>query len=145
MARKGPFKDLGWGALGGNKKREPKKTSGLNNTYRTSVMGQVKQQAATAATPKKSVGGNYVGIVLRVENQYDGFLATHAGGSHWMTSWYDEILGVPLPETIKCKVRIPALHAAIPEPDKYGCDGSSGKHQFWINMQPYEVECISER
>ena len=27
MARKGPFKDLGWGKLGGNKKRTPKKKS----------------------------------------------------------------------------------------------------------------------
>ena len=136
MAREGPFKDLGWGKLGGNKKRSPKKTPGLNNTYRTSVMGQVKQQANAAAMPKKSVGGNYVGIVLRVEKEYEDFLATHAGGSHWMTSWYDEILGVPLPETIKCKVRIPALHAAIPEPDKYGCGTGKGIHQFWINMHP---------
>lgn len=131
MARKGPFKDLGWGKLGGNKRKSPKKSPGLNNTYRTSTMGQVKQQANASAVPKKSVGGNYVGIVLRVESS-----GTEAPGSSWMTAWYEEILGVPLPETIKCKVRIPALHAAIPEPEEYGCSGRKGIHQLWINMHP---------
>ena len=134
MARKGPFKDLGWGKLGGNKKRSPKKAPTPNTTYRSSVMSQVKQQADAAAVPKKSVGGNYVGIVLRVEKKNPDLKA--AAGSSWMTSWYEDILGVPLPETIKCKVRIPALHAAIPEPEKYGCDGSTGIHQLWINMHP---------
>ena len=117
MARKGPFKDLGWGKLGGAKKPSPKKTPGLNSTYRTSVMGQLKQQANASAVEKKKVGGNYVGIVIRVEKKSP---PTAAARSSWMSAWYDEILGVPLPETIKCKVRIPALHAGIPEPDKYG-------------------------
>ena len=66
MARKGPFKDLGWGKLGGAKKPSPKKTPGLNSTYRTSVMGQLKQQANAAAVEKKKVGGNYVGIGARI-------------------------------------------------------------------------------
>jgi len=133
MARSGPFKDLGWGKLGGNKKpNTPKKNSGVNSRYRTSAMGQLMGQAKEAAIPKKAKGGNYAAIVLRV----DSTNLSDAAGSSWMTSWYDEVLGVPLPETIKIKARIPALHAGIPEPDKYGCDGASGIHQFWINMHP---------
>ena len=122
MARSGPFKDLGWGKLGGNKKpNTPKKNPGLNSRYRTSAMGQLMGQAKEAAIPKKATGGNYAAIVLRV----DSTNLADAAGSSWMTSWYDEILGVPLPETIKIKARIPALHAGIPEPDKYGCGTGS--------------------
>ncbi len=133
MARKGPFKDLGWGKLGGNKKpNTPKKNPGINTRYRTSAMGQLMGQAREAAIPKKAKGGNYAAVVLAV---YKDNLSA-AAGSSWMTAWYDDILGVPLPETIKIKARIPALHAGIPEPDKYGCGSGKGKHWFWINMHP---------
>lgn len=133
MARSGPFKDLDWGKLGGNKKSNtPKKTPGVNNQYRTSTMGQLVNQAKEAQIPKKKTGGNYAAVVLRV----DSTNPLEAAGSSWMNAWYDDVLGVPKPETIKIKARIPALHAGIPEPDKYGCDGGSGPHQFWINMHP---------
>ena len=70
MARSGPFKDLGWGKLGGNKKPStPKKNHGQNNRYRTSAMGQLMGQAKEAATPRKAIGGNYAAIVLRVDKE----------------------------------------------------------------------------
>jgi hypothetical protein len=142
MARKGPFKDLKWGKL--NKGKSKKIQRSLSNRYRTGLMSQLKQNAAEAATPKNKPSGPFKAIVLRVENNCPG-PGSHPGhdgapnasaGTSFLNAWYKEILAVDPPELIKMKVRIPTLHAAIPEPDKYGCDCSPGMHQYWINMHP---------
>jgi hypothetical protein len=132
MARKGPFKDLAWGRLNKGKTSKTKVKRSNASHQRTGLMSQLKQVAGDAATPKNEPSGPMKGIVLHVYKTDP----SAAAGSSWMTTWYDEILGVPLPETIKMKVRIPTLHAGIPEPEEYGCGSSAGKHWFWINMHP---------
>ena len=131
MARKGPLKDLAWGKLNPGKKNSTQRT--LSKTNRTSLMSQVRQQVVDASTPRNKPSGPMKAIVLRVESK-DG--ANKVPGSSWMKAWYKEILETEIPETIKIKGRIPTLHAGIPEPEKYGCDGKAGKHQQWINMHP---------
>jgi len=132
MAKKGPFKDLAWGRLNSGKTSKTKVKRSNASHQRTGLMSQLKQVAEESAIPKNKPTGAQKGIVLHV---YKTDPAA-AGGSSWMTSWYDEILGVPKPETVKMKVRIPTLHAGIPAPEEYGCGSSSGKHWFWINMHP---------
>jgi hypothetical protein len=131
MARKGPLKDLAWGKLNPGKKNSTQRT--LSKTNRTSLMSQVRQQVVDASTPRNKPTGPMKAIVLRVESK-DG--ANKVPGSSWMKAWYKEILETEIPETIKIKGRIPTLHAGIPEPEKYGCDGKAGIHQQWINMHP---------
>jgi hypothetical protein len=142
MARKGPFKDLKWGKL--NKGKSKKIQRSLSNRYRTSLMSQLKQNVAESATPKNKPSGPFKAIVLRVDNNCPG-PGAHPGhdgapnasaGTSFLNAWYKEILAVDPPELIKMKVRIPTLHASIPEPEKYGCDCSPGMHQYWINMHP---------
>lgn len=131
MARKGPLKDLHWGKLNPGKSNSTQRT--LSGTNRTSLMSQVKQQVVDSSTPKNKPSGPMKAIVLRVESKSG---ANKVPGSNWMKAWYKEILETEIPETIKVKARIPTLHAGIPEPEKYGCDGAKGKHQHWINMHP---------
>jgi hypothetical protein len=132
MARKGPFKDLAWGRLNKGKTSKTKVKRSNASHQRTGLMSQLKQVAGDAATPKNKPSGPMKAIVLHVYK----IDPAAAAGSSWMTSWYDEVLGVPKPETVKMKVRIPTLHAGIPEPDQYGCGSSPGKHWLWINMHP---------
>ena len=132
MARKGPFKDLAWGRLNKGKTSSTKIKRSNSSSQRTGLMSQLKQVAGDAATPKNQPTGLQKGVVLHVYKTDPAAAAR----SNWMSSWYDEILDTPLPETIKMKVRIPTLHAGIPEPEEYGCGSAAGKHWFYINMHP---------
>jgi murein DD-endopeptidase MepM/ murein hydrolase activator NlpD len=126
---KGPFKDLAWGKLNSGKKNTTNRA--ISGNQRTSLMSQLRQNTIDTATPKNKPSGPQKAIVLRVDTE-----SNKVPGTSWMKAWYKEILETDIPETIKIKGRIPTLHAGIPAPEKYGCDGSKGKHQFWINMHP---------
>ncbi len=129
MGRSGPFKNLTWGRLNpGNRQRTQRTAS---SSQRTSLMSQVRQNTVDTATPKNAPTGPMKGIVLRVDPP-----TNQMAQSSFLAGWYDEVLGIPQPEMIAMKVRIPTLHAAIPEPEKYDCGSGPGKHQFWINMHP---------
>ena len=129
MGKKGPFKDLVWGKLNSGKKNTTNRA--ISSNQRTSLMSQLRQNAIDTATPKNKPSGPQKAIVLRVDTE-----SNKVPGTSWMKAWYKEILETDIPETIKIKARIPTLHAGIPAPEKYGCDGAKGKHQFWINMHP---------
>lgn len=72
--------------------------------------------------------GPYKGIVLRVENS-----ETQPGD--WMSNWFGmgKLFEDKKPNLIKIKVRIPELHAMLPEPDTIG--DASEDHDI-IDMYP---------
>ena len=91
------------------------------DTKNTSATDIIKQ-AALDIFKKDSFenSGPLKGIVLRIESNPD---------SHEPDSWISRVFGNEKPPTLKTlKVRIPELHAALPEPTQYGQNaGSSNK------------------
>ena len=130
--RRGPFGKLNWGKLNGGKTKKTKRT--LSNKFRTSLFSQLKQNMSDSAIPVNKPTGPFKAIVLRVEGKCDGGGFAAHDPTSFLNAWYGEVMGTEIPELVKVKARIPSLHASIPEPEQFGCDCSTGWHQFWIDM-----------